>query len=660
MAENGTIKISNINELYSLLPEELSQEFEIGIHGFSDRNYGDTQIDTEKIQQAKDGILRDGLKIRGERKLLSTIMVGRELESRYIRNDGYPGGVIVALPKVLRSESGEEIFIGSPVEDKRVELRIEKGIPWDRNRQATSLSELILPNNGTLDSMFIIGIYTKSENGIEVVLNPNHIAFNKGKVPDDFFRDRYGKLTSFELEGLDNQVVEETISQQQSYKGKLNSSVDLRALEAQKAQYYIDYLSTQGQNWEMSQEDMDMLLDDMTHFRAIGLVEMADRIKTLAEKVKIKDERIERLSMAISELREAGIDDQIIVGMLGDTRKGVPVSDMEELRVMVRTFKKYGIEDIKKEDYASHDNEQSDEMKAIIAELMQPQEEKVDGVEVANEQTGISQDKVSKMRMAIEEMRAAGIDDELITTYMIKGAKGRLGSVEQLGIIGQIKDKYGINEILEEDFFAHNQSQSEEMRQAINGIIQPLSELEKRRMQRKDDVQIEDVPVEDTEIDSPPIQEESEEIDYAQPETPKKEISQETMDRLRVAIQDAKRQGLDGEAIKRYIYKNQAIRGFNSQEHKKWIEISSKHGIDEIMWNDYYGDSSYTGHSSEMYDAIDMLTEEEIVSLTELGEKSYKHFGSRIAEKLKEAVNALKSRFFSKDKDKTDDLTNGR
>lgn len=403
MARNGTIKINDISGLYSLLPKELRQAFEIGIHGFSDRNYGKTQIDTEKIQKAKDGILSDGLKIRGDRKLLSTIMFGRGLESQYIENDGYPGGVIVALPKVLRSESGEEIFIGSPVEDKRVEARDEKGIPWDRNRQATSLSEVILPNNGTLDSMFIIGTYTKTEKGIEVELNPNHISFNKGKVPDDFFKDRYSKLTSFKLEGLDNQVVEETILQQQSYKGKLNSSFDLRTQEAKKAQYIIDYLSTQGQNGEMSQEDMDMILNDMTHFRAIGLVEMADTIKALAEKVKIKDERIERLSMAIAELREAGIDDQIIVGMLGDTRKGVPVSDMEELRVMLRTFKKYGIDDIKKEDYASHDNKQSDEMKAIIAELMQPQEEKVDSVEVDNEQTGISQDKVDKIGMEKEE-----------------------------------------------------------------------------------------------------------------------------------------------------------------------------------------------------------------------------------------------------------------
>lgn len=55
----------------------------------------------------------------------------------------------------------------------------------------------------------------------------------------------------------------------------------------------------------------------------------------------------------------------------------------------------------------------------------------------------------------------------------------------------------------------------------------------------------------------------------------------------------------------------------------------------------------------------DMLTEEGVVSLTGLGEKSYKHFGSRIAERLKETINALRSRFFSKDKGK-EDITNGR
>ena len=374
MAEKGTIQISNISELYRLLPEELREEFSIGMHGFSDRNYGGAQIENERIQQAKEGILRDGLKIIADRKLLSTVAFGEWVENNYIINNGYPGGVVVALPKVLRSESGDEIFIGSPVEDKRVKERQENNIPWDRNRQATSLSEVILPSDGTLDSIFIIGTYTKSENGIEVELNPNHIAFNKGKVPDDFFKERYSKLTGFELEGLDNQVVEETILQQQCYKGELNSSVNLRTLEAKKAQYIIDYLNTQGQNGEISQEDMDMILDEITHLRTIGLDEIADRIKVLAEKVKIKDEKIERLSMAIAEMREAGITDEMIDNNLKGMSFSIDIDD-ENFRLIARIFNKYEIYKIKREVYQSQDDKKIAEMDAIIDRLMGKQEQ---------------------------------------------------------------------------------------------------------------------------------------------------------------------------------------------------------------------------------------------------------------------------------------------
>ena len=37
--------------------------------------------------------------------------------------------------------------------------------------------------------MFILGTYSKDkENGtIDVTLNPNHLAYNKGIVPNDFF-----------------------------------------------------------------------------------------------------------------------------------------------------------------------------------------------------------------------------------------------------------------------------------------------------------------------------------------------------------------------------------------------------------------------------------------------------------------------------------------
>lgn len=600
MAGNGTIKINDISELYSLLPEELREEFSIGMHEFREvagaagRPLELTgKWDENRIEMVKKSILSQGLKFDEDSILLSTVMFDESSFSKYISGEVTKlGGVIVALPKVLRSESGESMFVGQPNEDgifrDRYDYNEMRYNGWDRRTEATSLSELVIPDTGVLNPMFIIGTYSKTGKGIEISLNPEHIAFKDGRVPDDFFKQKKDKLSEV-VGNLGEFALKETLSQQESYKGKKDFTVDFRDVLSSLVDEYLVNISNDGIG-EVSEDD---IRDTIAYVRLAGLNDKADEIQ-------------KRLDAMIES------------------------NEKNQQQEEIRDPRSY------------HEEQQSRTEKTM------------------HTQTGIAQDKVDKIRMAIEEMRAAGLDDELITTYMIKGAKGRLGSVEQLGIIGQIKGKYGVNEILEEDFFAHNQSQSEEMRQAINGIIQPLSELEKRRIQRKDDMQIEDVSMEDVGISSTPIQEEGAEgMEYVQPETSKRKISQETMDRLRVAIQDARRQGLDGEAIKKYIYKNQAVRGVNGEDRKKWIEISSKHGIDEIMWNDYYGDSSYTGHSSEMYDAIDMLTEEEIVSLTELGEKSYKHFGSKIAEKLKEAVNALKSRFFSKDKGK-EDMTNGR
>ena len=61
----------------------------------------------------------------------------------------------------------------------------------------------------------------------------------------------------------------------------------------------------------------------------------------LTEQVKVKDERIEKLSMAIAEMRVAGLDDERIEHMMGDTRNGVEVSAMEELRIMIIRIMKH-------------------------------------------------------------------------------------------------------------------------------------------------------------------------------------------------------------------------------------------------------------------------------------------------------------------------------
>ena len=131
---------------------------------------------------------------------------------------------------------------------------------------------------------------------------------------------------------------------------------------------------------------------------------------------------------------------------------------------------------------------------------------------------------------------------------------------------------------------------------------------------------------------------------------------------LGMAIQDARQQGMDAETIKKYIYPYQTVKGWKMEEFEKWVQISDKYGISKIMVEDYMSkEKGYMGSSSEIRDMIDNLTQrEEQVSLTEIGEKSYQHFGSKIAEKLKETVGVLRSKFLSKDKDRTEDFTNER
>lgn len=453
MAENETIKISNAKDLYSILPEELRSEFSIGMHEFiksdgggrPEELFGDW--DEKRIQDVKESILANGLKFSKYSRLLSTVSFSNDLSSYISGNVTKYGGIIVALPKVLKSETGEKMFIGSPNE------RSAFNPNWYRREEATSVCDFILPEEGLLNPMFIVGTYSVTDEGIVFTPNPNHIAYNNAIVPDQFFKEALGRFER----GVENSIpkewdaiMQETLAQQQMYDkyiGKVDSSMRV------ENRLDLAYMKNLKDYTDIVRDEIKTQIEDMRY------LEMSDS--------EIKENIIEYLGIAETE---------------------------------------------------------------------------------------------------------------------------RLGS-----------------------FYNEIQSMIEQ-ELAVNSL---------------------------------------------QPKTSKREISQETMERLRVAIQDAKRQGLDGETIKKYIYKNQAVRGINSEDRKKWIEISSKHGIDEIMWNDYYGDSSYRGHSPEMYDAIDMLTEEEIVALTELGEKSYKHFGSRIAEKLKETVNELKSKFFSKDNGK-DDKTNGR
>ena len=183
MANSEKIKISEAKDLYSILPEEFREEFAIGMHEFRDGGvFGGRpehlqgEWSQETVREVKESILSNGLNFSKHSKLLSTVMFDdREFDSYISRGPTRKGGVIIALPKVMRSESGKEIFVGSPQEHSSFRKY------WARREQATSLSDIILPGEGVLNPMFVIGTYTNTDNGIEITLNQNHIAFNKGR-----------------------------------------------------------------------------------------------------------------------------------------------------------------------------------------------------------------------------------------------------------------------------------------------------------------------------------------------------------------------------------------------------------------------------------------------------------------------------------------------
>ena len=213
------MRVSKENELNKLLPKALRDEYAIGIHGFDtkfwkEKEDGSYEPDIEGIKEAKKGILEEGLKITGDRNLLSTVRF-YDLNG-YIQTKGFYelGGIIVALPKNLVSESGKEMFIGSPNE-----LNPYTNRPWDRNREATSLSEVILVEEGNkLPPQFILGTYSKDENGIDVELNDKHMAFGKQLVSDEYLTRLEKKIGPLLRSGIiDVPVIKETQEQRVRY-----------------------------------------------------------------------------------------------------------------------------------------------------------------------------------------------------------------------------------------------------------------------------------------------------------------------------------------------------------------------------------------------------------------------------------------------------------
>ena len=191
------MKISNDKQLNSLLPRNLKNDYSIGLHGIEGEAYWKKDendkyvIDTQAVEETQKSILEKGLKIAGDRNLLSTVKFD-DLQS-YINPNGYyqPGGIIIAIPKMLESTSGKHMFIGSPNEF----IQRTTGKNWDRNREATSLAEIVLVGEGNiLPPEFILGTYTKDDDGIVVQMNERHMAFGDQKVSDEYIKECEAKI----------------------------------------------------------------------------------------------------------------------------------------------------------------------------------------------------------------------------------------------------------------------------------------------------------------------------------------------------------------------------------------------------------------------------------------------------------------------------------
>lgn len=185
------MRISNAKQLNNLLPRDLKKGYSIGMHGFDGYQYWDKDENgnyvpnVALVNEVKQSILDNGLRINGERNLLSTVSF--EALDKYVQTSGYYtlGGVIVAIPNSIKTEDGKEMFLGSPNENSKH----YEGKHWDRNRQATSYAETVLVKDGTLPPEFILGTYTKDDDGIDVILNDRHLSKTGNVVSQEEYKE---------------------------------------------------------------------------------------------------------------------------------------------------------------------------------------------------------------------------------------------------------------------------------------------------------------------------------------------------------------------------------------------------------------------------------------------------------------------------------------
>lgn len=200
------------DQLSKVIEKICKNKYSIGFHGIADSKAAKRELSIESIKEA---IFDKGLEIKNHRTLLGTVAFNgfsspnlintndyneTMSEEDFINNYNYGNTknyILVALPKVLKNSSKEEIFLGSPVYNNQYDSGYTPGY------QLTTFSDAFLPDyyeekTNNLNPMFILGSFTiLPDNKLKLILNKKHISLHNDIVPNEFFETKKDKIIRY-------------------------------------------------------------------------------------------------------------------------------------------------------------------------------------------------------------------------------------------------------------------------------------------------------------------------------------------------------------------------------------------------------------------------------------------------------------------------------
>ena len=206
-------------ELYDAISKLCKGEYAIGLHGVDYTRLDElVGIDHEK---ALDNIFNEGLKIFHGRSINGTVKffgrIDKEEDQEKVQEGlneylyGQGDYIVVAIPTILRTKTGEELFLGSPNLDT-----VYKGyLDTLGNEKSTLLEECIVKHpfeNNVIEPQYILGKFKKLDSDfIDFYANKNHIAFNGGFVSQEEFDFLKTKVRSkvggiFKIAGIEEKT----------------------------------------------------------------------------------------------------------------------------------------------------------------------------------------------------------------------------------------------------------------------------------------------------------------------------------------------------------------------------------------------------------------------------------------------------------------------